>query len=566
MRARVLIGWLAGALFLAAATLAHVAAADPTRDAVRALLARDGVPELQRPVFADYRRTLEGFYAARDYLPAWFTGGRAQPEAAVALDELAAAPAHGLVAVDYDVDGLRREAEAIAGGDRSAQRLARADVALSLTLLRYLSDLHGGRVPPRTAGFLLASGNSGFDPGAVLAGALGEHRLREAIAAVAPSFVVYGRLQAALARYRELANRPLPALPPLPRGTTRIEPGQSYAGAAALATRLTLLGDLSPTAAPVSAGVYDGALVDAVRVFQRRHGLAQDGVVGRNTLAQLAVPLVQRVRQIELAMERLRWVPRLPAGPVIAVNIPSYTLRAFDGVAAESTPALTMEVIVGRATAALQTPVFIGEMRSIEFSPYWNVPPSILEKELMPILARDPDYLAREDMEIVGPDRDAPPRTRIDAAALAALRDGTARLRQRPGPKNALGGIKFVLPNTMSVYLHGTPQRELFQRTRRDFSHGCIRVADPLALARFVLRDRPEWTVERMEGATTAQQLKSVPLPRPVPVVIFYTTVTIDADGRPQFLADVYGYDGKLDAALARRAASAAARTQPAPR
>jgi len=178
MRACALIGWLAGALALAAATLANAAAADPTRDAIRALIVRDGVAELQRPVFADYRRALEGFYAALGYLPAWFTAGRALPEAAVALDELAAAPAHGLIAADYDVDGLRREAEAIAGDHRSAQRLARADVALSLTLLRYVSELHGGRVPPRTAGFFLASGNSEFDPGAVLAQALAEHRLR----------------------------------------------------------------------------------------------------------------------------------------------------------------------------------------------------------------------------------------------------------------------------------------------------------------------------------------------------------------------------------------------------
>jgi murein L,D-transpeptidase YcbB/YkuD len=192
-------------------------------------------------------------------------------------------------------------------------------------------------------------------------------------------------------------------------------------------------------------------------------------------------------------------------------------------------------------------------MRYLEFSPYWNVPPAIQRNEIVPRLARDPGYWEREELEAVPTGGKAAAITTLDAVTLEGLETGALRVRQRPGPKNALGGVKFVLPNTMDIYLHSTPAQQLFGETRRDFSHGCIRVADPPALAAFVLRDQPEWTSERIDAAMAAGTTSTAMLKQPIPVVIFYTTAIVDAAGRVLFQADIYGYDRKLESALRAR-------------
>jgi murein L,D-transpeptidase YcbB/YkuD len=196
-------------------------------------------------------------------------------------------------------------------------------------------------------------------------------------------------------------------------------------------------------------------------------------------------------------------------------------------------------------------------MRYVEFNPYWNVPPTIQRKEIAPRLARDPGYLAREEMEFVDVRGRGAPVTAVNAETLAALAAGKLRVRQRPGARNALDGIKFVLPNTMDIYLHGTPAHALFARDRRDFSHGCIRLSDPAALAAFVLRDQPAWTPARIAEAMASGRQSAVPLTSPLPVVIFYSTAIVDRAGQAVFLDDVYGEDRKLDAALAQWSARA---------
>ncbi|HZI84074.1 MAG TPA: L,D-transpeptidase family protein, partial [Casimicrobiaceae bacterium] len=332
----------------------------------------------------------------------------------------------------------------------------------------------------------------------------------------------------------------------------KIEPGGRYPGAAAIAERLRRVGDLPEDAAISPDNRYDGALVDAVRAFQDRHGLKADGVLGRETLAALALPFAARIRQLELTLERLRWLPELPPGPMIAVNIPSFRLWAFANGREDSAAKLSMPVIVGGAVSAKKTPVFIGDMRYIEFSPYWNVPPKIQRAEIVPRLRRDPDYWEREAFEAVPVRGKGGAVTTLDAA-LGGLASGELRVRQRPGEKNALGAVKFVLPNTMDIYLHDTPAQKLFDRSRRDFSHGCIRVADPSALAAFVLGDQPEWTDARIAEAMDAGTMSIARLTRPIPVVIFYTTAIVDATGRVLFAADIYGYDAKLEKALKAR-------------
>jgi murein L,D-transpeptidase YcbB/YkuD len=250
------------------------------------------------------------------------------------------------------------------------------------------------------------------------------------------------------------------------------------------------------------------------------------------------VPAERRVRQIELALERLRWIPPLARGRAVFVNIPAFELFAFDELGGRGEPVLSMRVVVGKA--ATRTPVFTGTIQTVVFAPYWNVPRSIVVDEYLPKLRRGGSLGA--DMEIVG-------------GGAAELEAGKARLRQRPGPRNALGRVKFLFPNSHSVYLHDTPSRGLFARARRDFSHGCIRVEKPVELAEWVLRGRAEWPPERMRAAMAATSETHVQVDPPVPVVIFYTTAVArpgpGPGGSVGFYEDVYRYDEKLERALA---------------
>ena len=550
-------------LLALAAGLAHVAmtlaATAPGNGAVDAAIEREAAKAWERPavVVSDRRPWVREFYEAAAYAPAWFTPGGARPAAAAALEQLRAADRRGLDPADYGVDRLAAKVAAASAATRTPEIVAGADVALTAAMLRFLTDLHDGRVRPQAVAphFRKPVTDPGFD--AKLRAAIAGDRIAALTDAAEPSFPLYARLKRLLAQYRSLAAQPLPPLPLLPGKRTKIAPGETWEGIAALHDHLRLLGDLPGGVERPADNRYAEPLVAAVTRFQDRHGLAPDGVLGRATIAELSVPLRQRVDQITLSLERLRWLPELPPGPMIAVNIPSFRLWAFADARAPDRPVLAMPVIVGRAVRT-ETPLFIGDMRYVEFSPYWNVPPNILRNEILPALRRDPAYLQRHDMELVRTGRDRSITTTVDAAALAALESGALRVRQRPGPRNALDGIKFVLPNTMDIYLHGTPAPALFKPARRDFSHGCIRVADPAALARFVLRDQPEWTAARIEAAMAAGTMTTVTLQGSIPVVVFYTTAIAAADERALFLPDVYGHDRKLEAAL--RAARAGSR------
>lgn len=480
----------------------------------------------------DVRVLAARLYAGAAPPPSWLGDGGARAREAVRL--LRDASAHGLDPARYDPDGLAARLDA--GIDDVAALALERD--LGTAMLQYLADLHYGRV---ASGYRLPSDDA-FDPVEHLGQALRTGRLAEAVARASPQFPMVRRVEATLARYRALATAypDWPGLPPLP--VKRIEPGMRYAGTALVRERLRLFDDLD--ADDASGDVYTPALAAAVRRFQARHGLAQDGVLGAGTLAALAVPPARRVTQLELTLERLRWLPRPPQGRVVVVDVPAYRLWAFDG----RDPAgqlLEMRVIVG-AAARTPTPLFIGQMRYLEFNPYWNVPRSIESAEIIPKLARDPGYLARNDMEAVS----AAVQVLPDAAALAALRAGTARVRQRPGPKNALGAVKFAMPNPMNIYLHSTSAQELFARSRRDLSHGCIRVEDPAALAQFVLADPARWDAGAVAAALRPGRTVTVPLREPVPVVLFYATALTDRDGRALFADDIYGLDEQLVQAL----------------
>lgn len=458
----------------------------------------------------------------------WLAGGDGQ--ARLALRLLEQAGEHGLDPARYDAAGLARTLAA----RRSPAADAAFEQALDAAMLRYLADLHGGRTPS----VYRAGPPPPYDAAAVLAAALRAGRLQAAVDAAAPAIPLYARVRASLARYRELA-RLHPDWPPLPdAGPAGAAPGAAYPGAALLGERLRLLGDLEDDD-DAADGAYGAALAGAVARFQARHGLAQDGVLGPRTLAALAVPPARRADQLALTLERLRWLPALAPGPLVAVNLPVFRLWAFDSGAPAGAAPLEMRIIVGQANAT-PTPLFVGTLRYIELNPYWNVPRSITLKEILPRLARDPGWLRRNDMEIVGA-----------GATLAAVRAGSARLRQRPGPRNALGTLKFGMPNPLDIYLHGTSTPELFARSRRDLSHGCIRVEHPLALAEFVLGEAARWNAATLEQAIRDGRTRTLALPAPVPVVLFYATAVTDRDGRVLFADDIYGLDAPLLRALA---------------
>lgn len=368
--------------------------------------------------------------------------------------------------------------------------------------------------------------------------------------ATEPQMPMSAHLHQTLTRYQALADHPAwqTALPPLPG--RKLVAGQAYTGLTQLAQRLEAVGDLAAGAAV--AAHFDGALVTALQAFQERHGLTPDGVLGAATLQQLNVTPAARARQIELSLERLRWTP-LPQGPrMVVVNVPEFMLHAYEVHDGQIDVQLSMKVIVGKARGT-RTPLFTEAMRFIEFSPYWNVPPSIARQETVPRLRRDPAYFQQQGFEFVTASGQVV--TTLSGAHLDAVLHGGWRIRQRPGPKNALGDIKFIFPNSDNIYLHHTPAPQLFERDRRDFSHGCIRVQEPVALARFVLRDDPTWTEDRIREAMGKGTSSTLRLTQPVPVLITYSTVVIKGD-RIFFYPDVYGHDRLLDQALRRRSAT----------
>ena len=492
----------------------------------------------------------------------WFEDARPSGLAHDALALLEGAASQGLDPRDYAATTLRRAFDA-AEREPPIDPLHRARLqrALAAALQRYLSDLHDGRITPATLGWRFApSSHPPFDAESVLNAALARRDLSLAVAQAAPALPQYERLRAALASYRALAGhpgwaRPLPPLPlPLGARVRALEPGQPWHGLPQLAERLAALGDLDAAHAQPGAGTaYDGAWVAALRSFQQRHGLLTDGVLGRATLAALEVPPARRARQIELALERLRWTPLLNGPRMIVVNVPEFVLRAYEVEGGRIAVRAEMKVIVGQALDK-RTPMLLEDLRLIEIQPYWNVPPSIAREELVPRLRREPAYWDREGFEFVGTGAAA---GRVDPllseVGLRATLEGRARIRQRPGPRNALGDIKFVFPNREAIFLHHTPSTQLFERTRRDFSHGCIRVEDPVALAAFALQGRPGWTESDIRQAMGADAPATVSLAQPVPVLIAYGTALVKA-GRVHFFDDIYGHDRTLDAALRQHA------------
>ena len=515
---------------------------------LRAIIQAQNLSDLRWPDFSDYSRLMTEFYQSYGYSLPWVRGMEPSAQAQQVIAILKNADQEGLFAEDYD--GPR-------WGDRVAKLkpiapqpsetdAVRFDAALTVCVMRYVSDLHIGKVNPKHFGFGFDIEARKYDlPGFLKKDVVDASDVAGILAQVEPPYPGYRRTIKALQTYLELAKEydgePLPAV----KGT--IAPGDSYPGVPRLIRFLRLVGDLPPDAnVPEDETIYQGPLVDAVKSFQRRHGRDSDGRIGSQTLADLNVPLRQRVRQMQLTLERWRWMPDAYQKAPIVVNIPEFRLRAYDE---KFKIALTMNVVVGKAYDH-STPVFEEKMAYVVFRPYWNVPYSIAKAEYLSRVARDPDYLSKKGFEVVNSRQEVVTSGTVTSDVLAQLRAGKLFIRQAPGPKNSLGLVKFIFPNDYSVYMHDTPAQEFFSKSRRDFSHGCIRLGKPADLAVWVLRDNPGWNMDRVRAAMNGSATQQVNLAHRIPVLIVYGTVIVTEDGTVHFYDDIYGHDASLEEVL----------------
>ena len=514
--------------------------------------------------FHRWREPLRQLYSRQAYAPLWYRQRRLTLAGRAMIRELQAVDQRGLLPTDYDGPRLAQltmdlDQERFA----TASDVASLDVALSVAAAQLASDLQQGRVDPNRLGHDLDVSRPAFDAAAAVAALASAPDVAAALDALEPPFRHYALLKKALARYRVLARRPeLTQLPALPGSSVR--PDEIYAGAPVLRQLLAAFGDLpaTPGGRNVAGPLMDPMLVDALVRFQSRHGLHGDGILGRRTLRALTTPIATRVQQLELSMERLRWLPARLETPPIIVNIPQFRLFAFRTTRDDAKDILQMDVIVGSAFKGRRTPVFAADMHYVVLHPYWDVPRNILMNELLPAIQADAAWLVDNGYEMVlGQGDDAIPQP-ADASHVQMLAEGKLRLRQKPGPMNALGQVKFIFPNRYNVYLHDTPARNLFAQPRRAFSHGCIRVSDPAALLAHVLRDDPEWTRDRVDEYLRGSTTVRVPLSRPIRVFIVYGTALATEAGQTLFFDDIYDHDSPLTKLLeSRRKHSLASRS-----
>ncbi len=497
-----------------------------------------------KPGFAGYREQIKRLYASANFAPLWINDDQPTSQATSLLETLRASRLKGLNPSDYDAESLATKARSLKGSSAVAQ--ASFDAGLTQSTLRYISDLRIGRVNPKHLKFDIDVRSKQYDlPEFIDQQVVHAGNVQSVLDQIEPPYAGYRRIENALKQYLDLAAKGDGAK--VPSGTKTIAPGDTYAGTAQLAERLRLIGDLQQGGDFDS---YSGALVEGVKHFQARHGLATDGKLDAATLRELNTPLSTRVQQIDDALERWRWMPTEFQQPPVLVNIPEFRLRAYS---ADHQLALTMNVVVGKA-APTQTPVFTDDIQFIVFRPYWNVPPGILRRTVIPGIMKNSGYLAREKFEIT----DSSGRLVSPGDDLVAgLRSGKYFVRQKPGPTNALGLIKFMFPNTYSVYLHSTPSTELFSRSRRDFSSGCIRLEKPAELASFLLRNQLDgqqpWTLSLVQKAMdSGKDNRQVNLATKIPVLILYVTAVAEEDGTVHFFDDIYGHDQRLNAVLAK--------------
>lgn len=531
---------LAGAMALSLALMAPVAGAP--RQQERAQVTEElrlRIEQLRstgslvvRGELIDARPLLLAVYETRGFQPLWTTDATVSS----LFRGIADVWGDGLRPEDYHLPALRDAPR----GRSDPAAAAELDLLCTDALLRVGHDLRLGKTEPRGPASELRDGWTTGNEMAVdqVVAVVTSGDVEAVLAALRPRHFVYDGLRSVLSELRWIQTRggwdPIPSGPMMARDSTddRVP---------LLRARLALEGDYLGPAEDTSR-VYDAELEAAVRSFQHRHGLNEDGLVERATLAALAIPVEHRIDQVRVNLERARWVGHELPAEFVAVNIAGAKVYLIDqdGIAFET------RAIVG--ADATRTPVFAADMRYVVLNPTWTVPRSIVD-EVLRLATSDPGYLRREGMRLFDSSGEE-----VDAAAVDLTRytpaDFPYVFRQDPGPANALGRIKLMLPNPHHVYLHDTPSRALFAREERLFSHGCLRIQDPLGLAELVLGEPQTWNRETLETAIATGETKTIPLPRPIPVFVLYWTAGVDARGTPYFYADVYDRDAGVLAAL----------------
>jgi len=507
--------------------------------------------------YSDYQAPVKQFYEARDYALAWTDDDSPTTQAETLIQAFTNAAQKGLRPEDYDASRWQQRVARVKSifksHDTSAEAqdaLAQFDAAMTIDAMRYISDLHSGRVNPQHLNFDIdvPAKRAAFDLAAYLNDKVAEaDDVTEALDAVEPQNEMYAGTEKALQQYLALARQqhasPTPPLAPVAK---TISVGQPYPAPAlfALATRLALEGDIpfTPAGESTVGSVYSQDIADAVKHYQQRHGLTADGKLTQATIDSLNVPMDVRVQQLNLSLERWRWLADPYTNPRLLENLAEFMVRAYDP---DHTLAFKMKTVNGQAKGNHDTPVFTRTMKFLVFRPYWNVPPSIIKKELVPHIQRSGiGYLAQKNYEVFKADGTVV--TDYNEHDIEHLR---YNVREKPGPKNSLGLVKFMFPNEYDVYMHSTPELNLFNLTRRDRSHGCVRLEHADQMAEWVLNGQGDWDADKIAAAMNSQDQdnKQVSLKTQLPVVIFYLTATADEDGTTHFFDDIYGYDKQLE-------------------
>jgi murein L,D-transpeptidase YcbB/YkuD len=487
------------------------------------------------------------FYKKRKYQPAWIDVKRPLKGVFPIVDAISNVDREGL-SPDYyhsqSINKLIKEISEALKNDKNASpgNLVDLDLLLSDAFLLIGCHYSAGCVNPVTIETKWFAQPGELDISSIFENAVRKKAVAESLENLLPSQDMYGKLKKNLMAYRKLAAQG--GWPEMPDGTL-LGKGDQDKRIVQLKKRLIVSGYLPPTVAEPTP-LFDNMLEEAILRFQRLHGLVTDGIVGPNTLKALNVSATKRVRQIELNMERLRWVSRKLGKRYILVNVADFTLDVID----HDYKVLSMKVVVGKPY--WHTPVFSDQMTYLVLNPYWNVPKSIAGDEVLPKVQKNPEYLYEQNMKVISGWGEK--AEEIDLASIV-WDDMNAetfkyRFRQEPGPKNPLGRIKFMFPNDFGVYLHDTTNKRLFERTVRVFSHGCIRLEKPLDLAEYVLRNDPKWTREKIQSEIDTETMREVRLPEPINIHILYLTAWVDEDGLLHFRNDIYGRDAKLDEAL----------------
>ena len=492
-------------------------------------------------IAADIDKRLTEIYHGNKLQPFWIKDGKPSLRAADILAVLKGAESHGLNPASYFVDKIDQYWDS-----KDTAGLVRLDILLTMGMMRYVADQREGRMEPRTLDPKLFAGarDVEVDWDILRKTAFEAPDMKAFLAQQAPSFQQYRELQKKLIEYRALAAKG--GWPSIPAGKV-LKPGMDDQRIKTIRKRLVSTEEL--TIENIDSDVFDTALGEAIKGFQKRHNLNPDGVIGNKTLAALNVPVSSRIDQIIINMERYRWLKRLRDDSLVVVNI-----AGFEAAAGQSGKFdVRMPVIVGKAYH--KTPVFSDTIKYVDFNPFWNVPNSIARNEMLPKLKKNPEYLGTKNMRIFqGWDPDSPELdpTTIDWSKVSQKDMNRYRIRQDPGPNNALGTLKIIFPNKYNVYLHDTPSHGLFKQERRAFSHGCIRMGRPAEMAALVLGGEEKgWSVARVNEIVASRKRQVVSLDQPMSVYILYRTAFVNPEDHAlYFYEDIYGRDKLLEKAL----------------